>query len=99
MRFVQGNGFWQNHVPENLIISEYDDAIVRKILDLQITRRRMPGVNPHVLLLFDDMASDQSMRYQETFRRLAMEGRHYFITTIFMTQHYTAASTQVRKIA
>ncbi len=86
-------------MPSRLIIEEYDDDLVNRIIDLQKVRRRERGLNTQVFLIFDDMASDASIRYQSTFRRLAMEGRHAHITTIFLTQHYTSASTQIRSNA
>jgi hypothetical protein len=90
------NGFWQQYFPNHLIITEYDDALVQAIINMQQARIHIKGINPHIFLLFDDMASDFSIRYQSTFQRLAMEGRHSKITTIFLTQHLTSAATQIR---
>jgi hypothetical protein len=38
-------------MPDKLIIPEYDEDMVMRIIDLQLQRRLLHGVNPHVFLV------------------------------------------------
>lgn len=47
------NGYWQQYLPEYCIFSEFDEAVVKKILDAQISRIKETGINSAICLLFD----------------------------------------------
>lgn len=89
------NNFWRQYFPNHLIFPRYDDDVVRAIMRLQRGRKGHQGMNRNVFILLDDVASE-ALRYQNTLRELAMEGRHYNITTIMTTQHFTKATTEIR---
>jgi len=89
------NNFWRQYFPNHLIIPRYNDKFVRAIIELQKGRSKHKGLNNHVVIILDDVASE-ALRFEKTLIELAMEGRHYNITTIFTTQHFTKATTAMR---
>lgn len=89
------NAFYQQFFPNHLIINRFNAQVVRDIINAQMARHGDPGRNTHFLLLMDDIASEK-LQHIQILQELAMEGRHYGITTIFTTQHFTKAITQIR---
>lgn len=66
-------------------------------MNVQMARMQQnSNTNPAILLVFDDFASVQGLRYMELFNELSMNGRHYQITVIFTTQKLTSAATSIR---
>jgi energy-coupling factor transporter ATP-binding protein EcfA2 len=89
-------GFYHSILPDALIRSKFDAELIQQMMEVQKARRWMRGVNPHIILVLDDMASDSLLRYSQLMDQLLMEGRHYKITIIMATQHLKAASTKFR---
>lgn len=55
-------------------------------------------INPNLLLIFDDIASDLNiMSKSNRFKDLFHSGRHYNITTIILCQYATQLSPDIRK--
>lgn len=89
------NAFYQQFFPNHLILNRFDAETVRAVIDAQKARHGDPGRNTNFILLMDDIASEK-LQHIQVLQELAMEGRHYGITTIFTTQHFTKAITQIR---
>jgi hypothetical protein len=93
---TKSNGFYQQFLPNHLIVRRYDPDLIDRITQLQEVRSSIRGINPHVAIILDDVASEVGLRYEEATRKLAMEGRHQDILTIMTSQHYSTIPTQVR---
>ena len=91
------NRFFQQFFPNNFIVANFDQDLLEFILELQKHRKNKRGLNSHIVVVLDDMFSDVHIRFTGIFRKLAMEGRHYNITTILTTQTMTTMATQVRE--
>jgi hypothetical protein len=58
-------------MPEWTIFNSFDEGTVRHILNMQVSRIKQTGINPHIFLLFDDFASDAKLRYTELFTEVS----------------------------
>lgn len=92
------NGFYQQFFPNHLIIPRFDARIVRRIIDLQKSRWGDRGRNCNFILIMDDIASEK-LQHIQVLHEIAMEGRHYGITSIFTTQKFTSSITHIRQNA
>lgn len=90
------NGYWQQYVPNHLIISKFDEALLRKWMHVQMQRVTMDGVNSRIVVILDDMAADHAMRYADIISEISYNGRHLQIDIIYATQDIVKATT-VRK--
>lgn len=95
MSHTKFNGFYQQFIPNAVIINKFDPNVAKSIMRIQQARWGERGINANVLLILDDVASD-NLQHQNIAQQIAMEGRHYGITTLFTTQHFTKAITQIR---
>ena len=89
-------GYWQQHVPESCCVNGFDKEAVRDILRIQKQRYLMRGINPYLLLIFDDCAAEAAMSYSDVIYHLSMYGRHYKVGVWISTQHLNCASTKLR---
>lgn len=87
------NKFFQQYFPDSLILEDFDDALIDKLLDEQKLRRdwaekfdQVP--NYQCLFVFDDVLSAEklTLRYSHCMNRMFFEGRHYGITIIVTIQ-------------
>lgn len=90
------NAFYQKFFPNHLIISEFSPEIMYEIFEIQKNRVTKRGESTEIFIVFDDIISDSSMRYQDMVTRLATEGRHYNITVLFSTQYYKGIGPMLR---
>ncbi len=90
------NGFWQQFIPENLIFDHFSEETLEKILAMQKKRFKMRGINPYVRIMWDDFAAVQDLKFSVGVRTAMFNGRHYALSSIYMTQHFTAAATSSR---
>jgi hypothetical protein len=84
------NNFWQQHVPARFIFEGFQENLLIKILQCQAQRVRDP--NPLFLLILEDLASEQIVRYVDAMRRVSYNSRHLYMMTVITTQ-YPAAFT------
>lgn len=100
------NYYWQQHIPEERIYDGFDEEIVQEILDEQKTtyNRILSGDYgedeiPYKLLIFDDVISDQTLRYQELLNEIVFSGRHYFLFIVVCSQDCKGLPPSVRQNA
>jgi hypothetical protein len=87
------NYFWQQHFPETRIYDNFDEDVIRKILTEQKTiyeqfldNTQPPGCVPYIVLIFDDMISGATLRYEKLLDELVYSGRHYFLFVVVCSQ-------------
>lgn len=87
----------------NVMLS-FDEDKLTKLFDEQsarIIKLRDSGVKeedmPRVLIIFDDVISDTSIRNSEILRRFYFSGRHILATTFFLLQTLSGISSDMRK--
>lgn len=95
-----GNGFYAQYIPKIMIHHEYDEDIIQKTIVRQkkITRRYNAGekVNPHTLLILDDIAYDKAIYRQKSIREMIYNGRHFNLTVIIAVQYLVDIPADVR---
>ena len=68
------NNYWSNYFPDHCIVSHFDEPLLRRWIKIQKQRVTMKGVNSRVVLVLDDMAADESLRYAGIISELAYNG-------------------------
>lgn len=81
MSHTKFNGFYQQFLPNFLIIDHFSPEICEALMELQKSRWGERGHNNNICLILDDVASEK-LQHQYFAQRIAMEGRHYGITTL-----------------
>lgn len=92
----KSNGYWQQYMPNQMIINRLDPNIIDKLVKCQESRVLEPGINPYVMLLLDDVAADSQLAMGEKIRDVAMNGRHRRFGAIISTQYLKSAGTKLR---
>lgn len=93
----EGNGYYGKLVPDSFVYSEYDKAIVERIIDRQ--RKLMvkkDQVDTRVFLLLDDCAFDKKMFRDKSLRYVMMNGRHFSIFCALTLQYCMDMPTDIR---
>lgn len=98
------NGFWQRACPKARIYPDVDFEIVKKILEEQKEEvedaqkwGEWDGL-PFCLIVFDDVISaTHALLYDETFLKLAFEGRHFKICIVIATQDIKGVPPRFRQ--
>jgi len=93
------NGYWQKYFPNHCIHSDFNEALLRRWMKIQQQRVTMQGVNSRVLVLLDDMAASQALRYANIISELAYNGRHLQMDVVYATQDVIKATTAMRRNA
>ncbi len=80
------------------IITDFDEEKVKSIMDKQekIIQEETFKKSPKVLLVFDDILSNQKFLKSKTLTRLATANRHFNISYIFCSQYYKKLPAVVR---
>lgn len=80
------------------IITDFDEEKVKSIMDKQENIIQADGFkrSPKVMLLFDDILSNQKFLKSKTLTRLATANRHFNISYIFCSQYYKKLAAVVR---
>lgn len=87
------------HEPSN-VFNKFDPDIVEEIFKQQIAiKMSMPKRIAPVLIIFEDMASEQIFNRSKLMESLAFKSRHLQISFIILTQKYTSISTSLRRNA
>lgn len=87
MSHTKFNGFYQQFLPNGLIVGRFDPEVCQALLNLQKSRWGRRGHNDYILLVLDDIASE-NLQHQNLAQQIAMEGRHYGISTLFSKLYY-----------
>lgn len=100
------NYFWQAHFPENRIYEGFDANIVTQIIEEQKRKFRAwcdgeqnPDDIPFIVMLFDDVISEKTLRYEELLNELCFNGRHFLIFTIACSQDCKGLPPAIRQNA
>ena len=91
-------------VPKENLFTSFDEAKLEHIWNSQAAlvkkleaRKVKKNDMPHVLILFDDLISEPSVRKSQILKRLFVAGRHCAIAQIFITQSFTAIPPVLRQ--
>ena len=94
------NGFYQKFLPEAHIHSEYDPALIEKILERQ-EKLKSQGKISNVLLIMDDILSSQTTEFEKkkanVLSKLWSANRHWHISVVFVTQRLRACPKMCRE--
>lgn len=87
------NWFWQQHFPDSRIYPGFDAEVVGKLLDEQKAvwdefRYGVvsPDTIPYICMIFDDVISDKTLRYEALLNELVYSGRHFNVFIVVCTQ-------------
>ena len=80
------------------IISDFDEEKVKEVMDKAERTIQEKGFNqsPKIMMLFDDILSNQKFLKSKTATRLATANRHFNISYIFCTQYYKKLPPVIR---
>ncbi len=81
------------------IFTEYDETVILDIFNQQKGIFNMYGEEKldDVLIIFEDLASQNVFKNDRIFKKLAYEGRHLHISFIILTQKYNDIPTAIRR--
>jgi hypothetical protein len=91
--------YWSQYFPHYCVRNGFDEHTIRRWMKIQEQRVTQKGINSRVLFLFDDMAADVAMKYNNLINELAYNGRHLQIDVIYATQDVVKANTALRRNA
>ena len=87
------------HNPSN-VFTHFDEAVVHDVFDQQESiKLKMPKRLADVIIIFEDMASEQIFNRSKLMESLAFKSRHLNVSFIIITQKYTSVSTSLRRNA
>lgn len=88
---------WYEVVEDGMIFNHYDPNIIRLIVKRnKKIIKHCPDINPNVLIVFDDVIDDRSLKNDELIQMIFTRGRHLHIGIIFNTQYLNAISKTMR---
>ena len=91
------NKEWDRVVEDEMIFGHYDPDIIKLIVKRnKMIIKKCPDINPNVLIIFDDVLDDKSLKTDKMLEMLFTRGRHLHIGVIFSTQYLNAVSKTVR---
>ena len=67
-------------------LNENRELTTDDIIEIRRTTELDESLFPHVVIILDDVVSEQSIRHAPALNRLAISGRHLFITLIILSQ-------------
>lgn len=81
------------------IFTEFKESVILDIFQQQRGIQRMHGADKldDVLIIFEDLASQNVFKNDRVFKKLAYEGRHLRISFIILTQKYNEIGTSIRR--
>lgn len=85
---VFSNTAWEgsfNYVPEKYIFEDFNEDVIKNILKLQ-KQLMSKNVNKRVFIILDDCCSENEFQ-SSIMKKLAIQARHYGVTTLITTQH------------
>jgi hypothetical protein len=93
----EGNGYYSKLVPDSFVYSEWDKAIVERIIERQ--KKLMPRkteLDTRVFVLLDDCAFDKRMFREKCLRNVLFNGRHFNIFLALTLQYCMDMGTDMR---
>ncbi len=80
------------------VISDFDEEKVKEIMDKAERTVQQKGFkeSPKIMMLFDDILSNQKFLKSKTATKLATANRHFNISYIFCTQYYKRVPPVIR---
>lgn len=91
-------GFFKSFFNPHFIYTDFDDSTLEKIMAVQaksVAKCKDPR-KTGLLLLIDDSGFDQQFFKSKAFRELAMNGRHYNISTVIALQDIGTLTPAIR---
>jgi DNA helicase HerA-like ATPase len=85
---VRSNTAWENsfdYIPKKYIYEEFNENIIKNLIKIQ-KDNLSKGINKRAFIILDDCISEKEME-QPIMKKLAIQGRHYNLTTIVTTQY------------
>ena len=83
----EGNHFYQQHVPDLFIHSDYDPSLIEGVIERQKKALREEKPNADVFVLLDDCMYDKKMIRDKNIRGMFMNGRHWRTFFLLTTQY------------
>jgi hypothetical protein len=85
-------------LPKKRIITGFDTEKLDKILEVQDNLVKDRGVDkaPKILIIFEDIQSEQKFQKTKSFKRCYIQGRHISISTFLLGQSYTRTERMCR---
>jgi hypothetical protein len=88
------NNFWQQHFPARFVIKGVNPSYIMQAMKIQLKRIKEP--NPMFLIILEDMAAEDALRYAAWLKELAYAGRHSKFCVCITTQYPFAFGPGVR---
>jgi hypothetical protein len=97
------NRYWGQHFPESRIYDGFQPSVLEAIMrdQEQKVNRMIAGeqIIPFILIVFEDLAANVHLKYEEVFKKLAFNGRHFFVCIFYLTQDIKSVGPDVRQNA
>lgn len=99
------NGFWQQYIPEDYVHEGFDHDLLLEIMERQkevikkwraLDEKDKPFYNPNLCVVFDDIISNRTVKFNETFEKFFTLGRHLMITIMVTSQYAKGVNTVAR---
>ena len=88
---------WSEVVEDDMIFDHYDPDIIKLIVKRnKLIINECPDINPNVLIIFDDVLDDKSLKTDKMIEMIFTRGRHLHIGIIFNTQYLNSISKTMR---
>jgi hypothetical protein len=93
------NDFWTHYIHKDFIVDGFSHDILEKIKKRQerLLTSNPTGEDPRILIIFDDIASEKELRYDQTLRRFFYNGRHLQASTLVTSQWLTSLNPGCRE--
>lgn len=91
-----GNGYYRQFVPDSFIYEQYDEEVVKRLIDRQKNLKRLKAKHADCFLLLDDCLFKPSIMRSETMRFLFMNGRHFSLMVVLAAQYLMDIPAAVR---
>lgn len=85
------NGFYQSFIDSKLMFSDFKPEVIENLKQIYLKFKKQ-GRHIKTLFIFDDMVSARS-KYLQEITDLYLHGRHYEMSSIFLTQKCSLLST------
>ncbi len=91
----------QDSKKDPVLYDSWDESILAEIMDRQAAivehlRRKKSKQKFYILIVCDDFASERATVRGSALSKLFLQGRHIWISTLVLVQHYRALGVQIR---
>jgi hypothetical protein len=91
-----GNGYYRKFVPDSFIYEQYDEDVIKRLIDRQTNLKKLKAKHSDCFLLLDDCLFKPSIMRSETMRFLFMNGRHFSLMVVLAAQYLMDIPAAVR---